>query len=93
MSHVDPHANEKAEIGTDKRMVEIVQCFTRRQEEVRNIVCHEYRQPNPGEVVAIAHPNKRQGDDMVHHELFKVLTRLLKLEKEDDALLQPVRGL
>lgn len=93
MSHVDPHANEEAEIGTDKWMVEIVQCFARRQEEVRNIVCYEYRQPNPGEVVAIAHANKCQGDDMVHHELFEVLTRLLKLEKENNALLQPVRGL
>lgn len=74
-------------------MVEIIQCFARRQEEVRDIVCYEHRQPNPREVVAIAHTNERQGDDMVHYKLFKVLTRLLQLQKENDALLQPVSRL
>ena len=63
------------------------------KEEITNIVCSIHSQPDIRKVKAVAEANKQQTDDMVSHQLLKVLARLLHPQQQHDGLLRPVRRL
>lgn len=64
-----------------------------REEEIADIMGDVDSQAHVGEVEAIAQPDQRDGDDVMCHKLFEVLSRLLQLEHEHNGLLGPVAGL
>ena len=52
-----------------------------------------HRQPHIRKVKAVAQPDERNRNDMVSHQLFKVLARLLELQHQHYRLLRPIRRL
>lgn len=56
-------------------------------------MCNVDCDPHVREMEAITRGDERQGDDMVGHQFFKVLPRLLQLQQQHDRLLRPVAGL
>jgi len=51
------------------------------------------RHAHVGEMEAVAQPNEGERDDMMQHQLPKVLPRFLELQHQHQALLRPVRAL
>lgn len=54
---------------------------------------NEDRQPHIREMKAITHRDKRQGHNMMRHQLVIILPRLLQAQNKNDSLLQPVCSL
>ena len=66
---------------------------TYRQKEITNVVGDVNSNPHLRKVKAVAQSDESKGDNMVEHQLFEVLSRLLQLQHEDDGLLRPIGGL
>ena len=60
------------------------------KEEIRNVVGNIDWKTHVGEVETVRRPDKGDGDDVVHHELLKVLAWLLHSEDKHNSLLCPV---
>jgi len=67
--------------------------LTYREEEIRHIMSDVDSKTDVCEVEPVAQPNKGESDNVVSNKLFKVLSWLLQLQKENDSLLRPVTGL
>ena len=63
------------------------------KEEIADVMRDVHSDAHVSEVEAVAQSNKRERDDVVQHQLLEILTRLLKLQHQDNSLLRPVRSL
>ena len=63
------------------------------QEEIANVVRNVHRQTHVRKVKPITQPDQRQRDDVMRHQLLKVLARLLQHQQQHAHLLQPVARL
>lgn len=66
---------------------------THGKEEVADVVGRVDGQANVGEVEAVAEPDERHAEDVVHDELLEVLAAGLHAQHEHDGLLGPEGGL
>lgn len=67
--------------------------MTYRNEEIRDVVRYVHRNTHVGKVESVAQCDQGDGDDMVQHQLAKVLPRLLELQEEHKGLQDPEGGL
>lgn len=93
MAHVDPHADEEEEVGTDEGVVEVVEDFGGGEEEVAYVVGGVDGDAHVGEVKAVAEADESQADNVMAHELLEILAGLFQAKDEHDGLLRPVGGL
>ena len=66
---------------------------THSQEKIANVMRNVHRQTHVRKVKPITQPDQRQRDDMMGHQLLKVLPWLLQHEQQHAHLLQPVARL
>ena len=66
---------------------------TDRKKEITDIMGNVHRDPHVREMKSIAQPNQNQRNNMMSHQLPKILPRLLQLQKQHNSLLCPIASL
>ena len=66
---------------------------THRKKEIANIMGNIHRDPHIREMKSIAQPNQNQCNNMMSHQLPKILPRLFQLQKQHNRLLCPIASL
>lgn len=63
------------------------------KEEIRNVHGNVDSNSHVGEMEAVAQPDQSQGNDVMQHQLFEILPRLLQHEQQHNGLLSPITRL